>query len=226
MIAILINRVKIILNIYFEIRRYNKINLLIIIMQFRTIDLFAGIGWVRIWFENAWFTTVYANDFDIPCKTTYDLNFESVKLDNKDINDIDIESLPEFDFLLWWFPCQPFSVAWYRKWFWDDRWRWNLFFKVAEIIEKRKPLWVFLENVKNLEWHDKWRTFKVIKDTLENLWYFVKHKVLNSAIHWWIPQNRERIFIVWFKKKNTMINLNFLVRYLLIHQFLIAWWKM
>ena len=131
---------------------------------FKTVDLFAGVGGVRLGFEKAGFKTVFANDFDKSCKHTYDLNFSSPKLNTDDIWKIDIGSLPEFDILLGGFPCQAFSIAGYRKGFRDEKGRGNLFFKVAEILEERKPKAFLLENVKNLKGHDNGKTFKIIRN--------------------------------------------------------------
>ncbi len=167
--------------------------------QFRTIDLFAGIGGIRLGFENAGFNTVFANDFEPKCKNTYDLNFEKSKLIVEDIQKIGIEDLPEFDFLLGGFPCQAFSIAGYRQGFDDKKGRGNLFFDIARILKVRKPEGFLLENVKNLKSHDKGKTFKIILETLQNLGYHVRTKILNSMEYGNIPQNRERIYIVGFK---------------------------
>ncbi len=176
--------------------------------MFRTIDLFAGIGGVRIGFEKAGFQTVFANDFDPYCKPTYDLNFKTAKLTVGDIREIDIDSLPDFDFLLGGFPCQAFSIAGYQKGFKDED-RGNLFFDVAKIIEKRQPKGFLLENVKNLQSHDNGNTFKVIRDTLKSFGYHIKFKVLNSMEYGNVPQTRERIYIVGFKDKNHIDNFEF-----------------
>lgn len=169
---------------------------------FKTIDLFAGVGGIRLGFEKAGFKTVFANDFEANCKHTYDLNFRDSKLVVEDIRKIGIDDLPKFDFLLGGFPCQAFSIAGYRQGFKDEKNRGNLFFDVARIIEARKPEGFLLENVKNLKSHDNGNTFKVIEDTLKKLGYYVKAKVLNSMEYGNIPQNRERIYIVGFKNKN------------------------
>ena len=170
-------------------------------MKFRTIDLFAGVGGLRIGFEKAGFQTVFANDFDKSCKFTYDLNFKHPKLNTEDLWKLNIKNIPKFDILLGGFPCQAFSIAGYRKGFRDEKGRGNLFFRIAEILEERKPTAFLLENVKNLKSHDKGKTFKIIIKTLENLGYHVKTEILNSMSHGNIPQNRERIFIIGFLNK-------------------------
>jgi DNA (cytosine-5)-methyltransferase 1 len=167
-------------------------------MKFKTIDLFAGVGGFRLAFEKVGFETVFANDFDKSCKLTYDLNFEKPKLNTEDIWKFDVSKIPEFDVLLAGFPCQAFSIAGYRRGFRDERGRGNLFFRIAEILEAKKPQVLLLENVKNLRSHDKGKTFKIIEETLKKLGYHIKSDVLNSMMHGNIPQNRERIFIVGF----------------------------
>ncbi|MCX6721793.1 MAG: transcriptional repressor LexA, partial [Candidatus Staskawiczbacteria bacterium] len=162
---------------------------------FKTIDLFAGVGGIRIGFEKAGFNTVFANDFDVPCKVTYDLNFKRSKLTVEDIRKIGITDLPEFDFLLAGFPCQAFSIAGYRQGFNDEKGRGNLFFDIARIIEAKKPEGFLLENVKNLKSHDGGKTFQIIEKTLQDLGYHLKIRVLNSADYGNIPQNRERIYL-------------------------------
>lgn len=175
----------------------------------RTIDLFAGVGGIRLGFEKVGFKTVFSNDFDPACKETFDLNFKDCHLLVEDINKIDIESIPDFDILLGGFPCQPFSIAGFRQGFNDVKGRGNLFFRIIEITKQKKPKVIFLENVKNLETHDKGNTFKIIKNMLEELGYVVKHKVLNTMNYGNLPQNRERIFIVGFLDKNVAENFKF-----------------
>lgn len=169
---------------------------------FKTIDLFAGVGGIRLGFENAGFQTVFANDFEPQCKDTYDLNFRDSKLVVEDIRKIGIDDLPKFDFLLGGFPCQAFSIAGYRQGFDDEKGRGNLFFDIARILEARKPEGFLLENVKNLKSHDGGKTFKIIQETLENLGYHLKVKVLNSMEYGNIPQNRERVYMVGFRNKD------------------------
>lgn len=166
----------------------------------KTIDLFAGVGGIRIGFEKAGFETVFANDFDPFCKPTYDLNFKSVPLTVEDVSKIKIPDIPEFDILLGGFPCQPFSIAGYRRGFLDTG-RGDLFFRIIRILRDKNPKAVFLENVKNLKTHGGGKTFKIISDALADLKYHIKAEVLNSAEYGNVPQNRERIYIVGFKSK-------------------------
>lgn len=181
------------------------------VKEFRTIDLFAGVGGIRKAFESVkGFKTVFANDFDKTCKDTYDLNFNAPKLIVEDIWKVEIDKLPEFDILLGGFPCQPFSIAGYQKGFNDDKGRGNLFFRIKEIIEKRRPKAFLLENVKNLKSHDKGKTFETIKRILEeDLGYKIKTQVLNSMTHGNLPQNRERIFIIGFLDHSKTDAFNF-----------------
>ena len=180
--------------------KYNKL---------RTIDLFAGIGGIRLGFENAGFNTVFANDFELKCKETYDINFKDSKLIVEDIRILGIDDLPDFDFLLGGFPCQAFSIAGHRQGFDDEKGRGNLFFDIARILEARKPAGFMLENVKNLKSHDGGRTYKIIEKKLQDLGYHLKSKVLNSMEYGNIPQNRERIYIVGFLDENCLNKFKF-----------------
>lgn len=175
----------------------------------RTVDLFAGVGGIRLGFEKNGFETVFANDFEPRCKETYDLNFETSKLIVEDVRNIGVDDLPEFDFLLGGFPCQAFSIAGYREGFNDKKDRGNLFFDIARILEARQPKGFLLENVKNLKSHDKGKTFEIIEKTLRGFGYHIRSKVLNSMEYGNIPQNRERLYIVGFKNKKSADNFNF-----------------
>lgn len=177
--------------------------------KLRTIDLFAGVGGIRIGFEKAGFSTVFANDFEPKCKQTYDLNFKTTPLTVEDIQKIKVKDLPDFDFVLGGFPCQAFSIAGYRQGFDDEKGRGNLFLDIARIIKERKPTGFLLENVKNLKSHDGGKTYTIIKETLEGLGYYVTEKVLNSMEYGNIPQNRERIYIVGFKNKKYFDNFKY-----------------
>ena len=175
----------------------------------KTIDLFAGIGGIRIGFENAGFETVFSNDFEPTCKTTYDLNFGEPKLYIEDIRNIDPNSIPDFDFLLGGFPCQAFSIAGHRQGFDDEKDRGNLFFYIAKILEIKQPQGFLLENVKNLVGHDNGNTFKVISSVLTNLGYKFHYKVMNTMEYGNVPQNRERVYIVGFKNVDYYNNFKF-----------------
>jgi DNA (cytosine-5)-methyltransferase 1 len=164
--------------------------------DFKFIDLFAGIGGFRIAMQDCGGECVYSSEWDEKARQTYFHNFGEVPF-----GDITRESnkqlIPNgFDVLCAGFPCQAFSIAGYRKGFEDTRG--TLFFDVAEIIKRKRPKAVFLENVKNLYTHDNGKTFSVIKGTLEDLGYIVYHKVMNAMEYANVPQNRERIFIVCF----------------------------
>ena len=163
-----------------------------------TIDLFAGCGGIYQGMESAGFRTVFANDINPDCKPTWDINFDT-PLTVKDLTTIEHTDLPDFDCLTGGFPCQPFSMAGKRLGFSDTRG--TLFFKIAELINYKRPQTFLLENVKQLYHHDEGRTFKTILRVLqEDLGYDVHYKVLNT-LNYGVPQNRERVFIVGFKDK-------------------------
>lgn len=168
--------------------------------MYRSIDLFAGIGGIRLGFEQAFgndIKTVFVSEWDKKAVETYKANFDD-KIDIAgDITEVNENDIPEHDILLAGFPCQAFSLAGHKKGFEDARG--TLFFDVARIIKRHNPKVVFCENVKNLVNHDRGRTFKVIKEILEELGYVVFYKVLNSK-NFGVPQNRERIYIVAFQK--------------------------
>lgn len=177
--------------------------------KYKTIDLFAGVGGIRLGFEKAGFQTVFANDFEPKCANTYDLNFPDTRLTVGDITQISTNDIPDCDIVLGGFPCQAFSIAGYRQGFKDEKGRGNLFFDVARIIESKQPKAFLLENVKNLATHDHGNTFKVIRQTLEDLGYHIKYKVLNSMEYGNVPQNRERVYIVGFKDANQLEQFDF-----------------
>lgn len=175
--------------------------------KLKTIDLFAGIGGIRIGFESAGFHTAYSNDFDKKAAETYRTNFEDI--DESNLFDVvkekGMKKIPKrFDVLLGGFPCQPFSVAGSKRGF-ADKSRGNLLFAVIEILMKRKPRAVFLENVKHLKNHDDEKTFKRIEAELLKAGYHMDAKVLNSADYGNVPQTRERIYIVGFRTPRTLM---------------------
>jgi len=166
--------------------------------KFTFIDLFAGIGGFRIAMQNFGGNCVFSSEIDNYAKKTYDANFGEVPFG--DITKIDENDVPEHDVLCAGFPCQSFSIAGKRKGFKDDT-RGTLFFDIARIIEAKKPKAFFLENVKGLTNHDKGRTLKTILKVLrEDLGYFVPNPQIMNAKDFGVPQNRERIFIIGFRK--------------------------
>lgn len=176
---------------------------------FRFIDLFAGIGGLRLGFESIGGRCVFTSEWDPFSQKTYALNFRDNHEIAGDIRDYssEPERIPEHDVLLAGFPCQPFSIAGVSKknalgrphGFLCDT-QGTLFFDTAQIIRHHRPAAFLLENVKNLERHDQGRTFATILNVLRNeLGYYVQHRVISSAP--WVPQKRERIFIVGFREQ-------------------------
>ncbi|MCM1050784.1 MAG: DNA cytosine methyltransferase [Paenibacillus sp.] len=175
--------------------------------KIKFIDLFAGIGGFRVAMQKCGGKCVYSSEWDYNAQTTYLHNFGEVPFGditadrNKDL-------IPDkFDILCAGFPCQAFSIAGYRKGFEDTRG--TLFFDVADIIRRKRPKAVLLENVKNLKTHDGGRTFNVISSTLVELGYKVYARVMNAMEYANIPQNRERIIIVCFDPKQVPAYENF-----------------
>lgn len=161
-------------------------------MSFRFIDLFAGIGGIRIPFEEIGGKSVFSSEWDKFSQITYEANHGDKP--HGDITLVPTEEIPEFDLLLAGFPCQPFSNAGLKRGF-DDT-RGTLFFCIAEIVAHHRPKVIFLENVKGLVSHDKGRTFSTILRVLEDdLGYKVFHQIHNAR-DFGVPQNRARIFIV------------------------------
>jgi len=169
------------------------------------IDLFCGIGGFRIAFERAGAKCVFSCDYDKYARTTYEANFGEEP--HGDIRALDPKDIPKFDILCAGFPCQPFSIAGVSKkqslgqsHGFDDERQGNLFFSLAQIIEHHKPSAFVLENVKNLCSHDGGKTFQIIYDTLSrSLGYQVMWKVIDARSV--VPQHRERIFLVGFRKE-------------------------
>ena len=169
--------------------------------SFRFIDLFAGIGGMRIAFEKAGGRCVYSSEWNKFSAQTYEANFGDAP--EGDITQVDAADIPDHDVLAAGFPCQPFSIAGVSKkrslnmpdGFADET-QGTLFFDIARIIREKRPRAFLLENVKNLRSHDGGRTFRVIISTLEGLGYDVHHNVIDAKAV--VPQHRERIFMVGF----------------------------
>jgi DNA-cytosine methyltransferase len=179
-----------------------------------SIDLFAGIGGIRLGFEQAFgnkIKTVFVSEWDEYAQKTYRANFTDNTDIYGDITKIVERDVPVFDICLAGFPCQAFSLAGQRKGFSDEykgMSRGTLFFDVTRICALHKPKVIFCENVKGLTIHDNGHTFNVIKGALEELNYTVHEKVLNSR-DFGVPQNRERIYIVAFRKDLDCGKFNF-----------------
>lgn len=162
--------------------------------NFSFIDLFAGIGGMRLGFEYAGGHCVFSSECDEIACDTYEKNFG--ERPSGDITKISSAAIPDFDILLGGFPCQSFSIIGKKEGFKNETCG-TLFFEIERILQYKKPKAFLLENVKNLRSHDKGRTFRIINAHLESMGYKVYSKVLNS-LDYGVPQNRERIFIVGF----------------------------
>ncbi|MBI2057870.1 MAG: DNA cytosine methyltransferase [Candidatus Yanofskybacteria bacterium] len=163
--------------------------------NFTFVDLFAGIGGIRLAFERAGGKCVFTSEWDEACQKMYEANFGEKPYG--DITKISAAEIPDHDILTGGFPCQSFSIIGNGKGFGDTRG--TLFFDVERILKAKQPKAFLLENVKQLTSHDEGRTFKVILEHLQNLGYYVHYKVLNG-LDFGVPQKRERIMIVGFKE--------------------------
>lgn len=174
--------------------------------KFRFIDLFAGIGGIRLGFERLGGECVFTSEWNKFANQTYLENFAEDHKIVGDITQTDVANIPDHDVLLAGFPCQPFSIAGVskknslgREHGFACTTQGTLFFDVARIIQARRPKAFLLENVKNLHSHDKGRTFEVIKQTLEQeLGYHIHTRIIDAKGR--VPQHRERIFIVGFSE--------------------------
>lgn len=162
--------------------------------EFRFIDLFAGIGGIRLGFESVGGKCVFSSEFDEDACKTYEANFGEHP--SGDITKINAKDIPDFDILLGGFPCQSFSIIGKKEGFANETCG-TLFFDIERILKEKRPPAFMLENVRNLVAHDNGNTFKVIREHLEALGYHVYAKVLN-ALDYGVPQKRERIIIVGF----------------------------
>lgn len=180
--------------------------------KFSFVDLFAGIGGIRMAYESQGGYCVFSSEWDKYCQQTYYKNFYAMP--HGDITKIDEEEIPDHDVLLAGFPCQPFSIAGVsknrslgRKTGFLEKTQGTLFFDIARIIKAKRPKAFMLENVKNLQSHNKGNTWKIIEETLVDLDYEIFTEVLNGKD--FVPQNRERIFIVGYDKKRYGKNIEY-----------------
>ena len=164
--------------------------------DFRFIDLFAGIGGIRLGFESVGGHCVFSSEFDEDACKTYEANFGEHP--SGDITKIKASDIPDFDILLGGFPCQAFSIIGKKKGFANETCG-TLFFEIERILKEKRPPAFMLENVKNLCSHDKGRTFQVIRESLDELGYEIFYKVLDGQNY--VPQHRERILIVGFDRE-------------------------
>jgi len=170
-----------------------------VLVPFRFIDLFCGIGGFRLAFEQVGGKCVFSSDWDRFSQITYAANFGDKP--HGDIQSVPIGDIPKHRILCGGFPCQPFSSAGRKRGF-DDEKQGHLFFSIAKIIKHHKPEAFVLENVKNLVSHDRGNTFKIIYKTLtETLGYRVYYKVIDAKAV--VPQHRERVFLVGFREPRS-----------------------
>ena len=170
--------------------------------KYKAISLFAGIGGICKGLINNDIDVIWANDNDKNACITYRANYPNTQMVEKNIEDISVSEVPNADILTFGFPCTSFSIAGYQKGLEDER-TGHLFFEALRILKGIQPKVFILENVKNLVGHDKGKTFKIMKEALEDAGYHFRYKVLNTAEYANIPQNRERIFVVGFKNKTA-----------------------
>lgn len=172
------------------------------------IDLFAGIGGIRIPFDELGYQCLFSSEWDPKACKTYFANFGTVPFG--DITKIPANKIPKHDVLLAGFPCQAFSIIGKMQGFADTRG--TMFFEIERILKYHQTPYILLENVKQLVGHDKGRTFKVILEHLEQLGYHVKWQILN-ALDFGLPQKRERVIIVGFKDKSDYDSFSFDIPY-------------
>ncbi len=180
--------------------------------EFRFIDLFAGIGGMRIAFDRAGGQCVFSSEWNKYSQQTYFTNFGEQP--EGDITKVSAKSIPEHDILVAGFPCQPFSIAGVSKknslgraTGFEDKTQGTLFFDVCRILKEKRPKSFLLENVKNLCSHDRGRTFEIIRESLDELNYKIFYDVLDGQN--FVPQHRERILIVGFDKERYGENIDF-----------------
>lgn len=172
--------------------------------DFTFIDLFAGIGGMRVGFEAVGGECVFTSEWNKYSQQTYRANFGEEEIAG-DITQVHADQVPDHDVLVAGFPCQPFSIAGVskknalgRSHGFADETQGTLFFDVARILERKRPAAFLLENVKNLKSHDRGNTFRVIEQVLDELGYDTQSRVIDAAR--FVPQHRERVFIVGFRR--------------------------
>lgn len=178
---------------------------------YRIIDLFAGIGGFHMAFHNLGAECVFASEWDEHARKTYEHNFRKIKPDlfdggnfAGDITKVNATSIPDFDILTGGFPCQPFSQAGFKKGFSDVRG--TLFFDIVRIIDTKRPIAFFIENVRGLLNHDNGKTFSKIKEVIEQDLGYSFHAKIIKASDFGLPQHRPRLYMVGFRDKRIQFN--------------------
>jgi DNA (cytosine-5)-methyltransferase 1 len=179
-------------------------------MNYKFIDLFAGIGGFHLAFHDLGHQCVFASEIDKFARETYKENFAKLSPNlfhddnfNDDITAISPETIPDFDILCAGFPCQPFSQAGHKRGFGENyQARGNMFFHIRDIIKEKRPKAIFLENVRHLVKHDEGRTFGTIKQILEKELQYTLHWKIVKASDYGLPQHRPRVFIIGFRKED------------------------
>ena len=180
--------------------------------DYRFIDLFAGIGGMRLAYEQQGAVCVYSSEWNKYSQLTYEANFGD--LPDGDITKVEAETIPDHEILVAGFPCQPFSIAGVSKkqslgraTGFEDKTQGTLFFDVCRILKAKRPKAFMLENVKNLVSHDRGRTFTIIRESLDELDYQVFFQILDGQN--FVPQHRERIVIVGFDRRRYGSDIDF-----------------
>lgn len=172
------------------------------------IDLFAGTGaFTHVFKQYNKYRCVFSNDKEKNSESIYCLNNPECNYILDDINDIEIDSIPEHNILCAGFPCQPFSIAGKREGFNDERS--NVFWTILKILRRHNPDIIILENVKNLRTHNNGDTYRVITDEIRQLGYYIKDEILDTCKITYLPQHRERIYIICFKDKRIYDEFSF-----------------
>lgn len=166
--------------------------------KFNIISLFSGAGWLDLWFKQAWFQTIWANEFDKTIWKTFEYNFPNTFLEKKSITEVDVLDVPKCIWIIGWPPCQSWSEAGAWRWINDERWK--LFYEYIRILKSKKPLFFLAENVSWILLEKHKDAFWEILKNFEELWYEISYSLLN-ANNYNVPQDRKRVIIVGYHKK-------------------------
>ena len=166
--------------------------------NFNIVSLFSGAWWLDLWFHQAWFNTIWANEYDKTIWNTFESNFPHTVLDKRSITDIPWDIIPDCIWIIGWPPCQSWSEAWAWRGINDKRW--ELFFDYIRILQEKKPLFFFAENVSWILHPKHKKAFDVILNKFQSLGYNVSYHLLN-ANDYGVAQDRKRVIIVWYQNK-------------------------